>query len=210
MSLFSLITVRYVHDWITPHDFILIQWILGTKRAETMQKFTEVKWCHIFDCNSINKLSKRSVSSKQVLCCLLSEDICIPLRNTNTSYFNTAFVFQANVGPLLIQLAFRKAAPTSVVAQPWLFILAGGGAYPRIEEIHTSSRMGRGSALEKNMQDGGEGGSTMAKTDKRQYKLVQILSHSEFISAPTLHSEWTYAIKVWPRGLRCLIKDELH
>lgn len=164
-----------------------------------MHMSTEVTWCHIFHCESINRLSERSVSSKQELCCLLSEDICIPLRNTN--YFTPAFVFQANLGPLPVQLAFRNPAPTSIVAQACLFILAGGEHTAELRK--STDPHGSRLLLSRNtMQDRGDGGATLPKTAQRQYKLAQIWSHSEFISAPTLHSGWPHHIKTWRKGLR--------
>ena len=139
-------------------------------------------------------------------CCLLSEDICIPLRDTN--YFTPAFVFQTNLGPRVVQLAFRKVAPTSIVAQARLFILAGGEHTPELSKS-TDSHGSRLLLSRNTIQDGAERRATLPKTAQRQYKLAQIWSRSEFISAHTLHSEWPHTVKAWRRGLRGFFHSKL-
>lgn len=111
---------------------------------------------------SVKLNSKSSISSKPVLCCLLSEDICISFRNTSTNHFTPAFVFLAQRGPLLVQLVFRKAVSTSIFAQACLFILAGREHTPELRK--STDPHGLRLLLSRNtMQDGGEGGSNAAK-----------------------------------------------
>lgn len=125
---------------------------------------------------------------------VLSESVCILLRNTNTISPRILF-FKASV---LVQLAFRKAAPTSIVAQSCVFILAGGEHTPELRistDPHGSRPLFSTNAMQEGI--GWEGrGTTLPKTAQRKMRTGPDLIHrSEFISAPTLHSEWPRAIK---------------
>lgn len=171
MSLFSPITVNSVY-WL---------------------HFSSIKRAF----NLTNKLSARSVPSKQALCCLLSENICILLRNPNSISARLLF-FKAS---LLVQLAFRKAAQTSIVAQSYVFILAGGEHTPELR-ISTDPHGSRPLSSMNTIQEGM--GGEWSNAGKNSSNWPRFSPRSEFTSAPTLHSEWPRAIRAWLKGLRAL------